>query len=380
MMAPQYLGLTVQEVCRRYGVSREQFYVWRRRYQAEGVAGLQDRSRRPKRSPRLLGANTERAICQMRVAHPDWGPRRIRAELVLKGSPAPAKSTVQRALERNGLVTPKPRKKRTYRRFERPSPNDLWQIDAIEITLADKSTAYAINVLDDHARFLLTSRACGTIDAAAAWEAVEAAVSAHGLPREFISDNARAFSGMHWDFVADLERRLWSLGVRTFASTPKHPQTLGKLERVHRTLRAYLAEQGPGTTLADLQRRLDAFRWHYNEERPNQGIADLTPAARYRATPTVGPEGETGCRSVQRKVADSGNLRYGGWQINLTRAWAGATVVVMESVGEVRIVFGDEVLASFSSELPKGYVATGQNPRRLPVERRFPAPGVSGMS
>jgi transposase InsO family protein len=380
LMAPEVLGLSVKAVCRRYGVSREQFYVWRRRYQAEGMAGLSDRSRRPKGSPGHLPPETERAVCQMRVEHPSWGPRRIRAELARKGARPPAKSTVQRALERNGLITPKPRKKQVYRRFERPSPNDLWQIDAIELSLAEGTKVYAINLLDDHARFLLASRVSGVLDATAAWAAFEAAASAHGLPRELISDNARIFSGAHWDVVVELERRLWALGVCTFASTPMHPQTLGKLERFHRTLREFLEEKGPVSTVAEFQRRLDAFRWHYNEERPHQGIADLTPAERYRATKPVGPDGASFSRSVCRKVSTTGAVSYAGWVVNITRAWAGATVEVIEAAGRVRILFGDEVITDFSIQKPKGYLGTGNNPKRLPLPRRVPPPGVSGMS
>ena len=371
VLAPAIQRLKVTEVCKRYGISRQQFYEWRRRYEQDGLEGLRDQSRRPLSSPRQVATSVERRICDMRTDHPDWGPRRIRAEIALKGGDPPAKSTVQRVLERNRLVTPKPRKRRTWTSFERPCPNDMWQIDAINLSLADGAEVHAINLLDDHARFLLASRATHVLDGKAAWDCFSVAMADHGLPRELLSDNGRYFSGQRWELVSDFERKLWQLGIRTIPSTPSHPQTLGKLERMHRTLRAWLGDKGSVSTLAALQRRLDAFRWHYNEERPNQGIDDHTPAHRYRATGPAQPEAKDQFRAVRREVADTGVIRYAGWTINLTKEWAGATVEVIDFGDKVRIVYGDELITSFSTEEPKGYLGTGVRRGRHPTPRRM---------
>lgn len=295
----------------------------------------------------------------MRTEHPDWGPRRIRTEISRKGGSPPAKSTVRQVLVRNGLVTPKPKNKRRFIRFERPSPNELWQIDAIKLELKDGTEAYAINILDDHARYLLGSRATFQLNGEAAWDCFEHASSDHGCPRELLSDNGRYFSGQIRASVAEFERRLWSLGIQTITSSPDHPQTLGKLERMHRTLRAWLALHGPATTLPALQRLLDAFRWHYNEERPHQGIDDLTPAERYRATPPAVPSGEESFRSVRRKVDKTGRMSYSGWFINLSVEWQGVWVEVIEGGGKVRILYGSELITSFSTDRPKGSIGTG---------------------
>lgn len=372
IMAPRVLGISVVEACRRYDISRQQFYEWKRRFEAEGLAGLADRSHRPKSSPRQVGAELERAICAMRADHPHWGPRRIRAELSRRGGIPPAKSTVQRVLERNGLVTPRPRSRRTYIRFERPCPNDLWQIDAIELELRDGSNLYAINILDDHARLLLASRVSGTIDFSGAWDAFQAASSGYGVPRELLSDNGQSFSGLSRGHVAEFERRLWSLGVRTIATTPRHPQTIGKLERMHRTMRDWLGRRPTAATLVQLQRNLDAFRWHYNEERPNQALADATPAERYRASPPAQPRPDIElARSTRRKVRPNGTLAYSGWTIGLSSEWAGATLEAIESGGKVRIVFGDELVTSFSTEEPKGYIPWGSQSGKVRKPRRI---------
>lgn len=372
IMAPRVLGISVVEACRRYDISRQQFYVWRRRFESEGLAGLSDRSHRPASFPSRVALEIERAICAMRAEHPHWGPRRIRAELERAGSAPPAKSTVQRVLERNGLVSPRPRSKRRYVRFERPCPNDLWQIDAIELELGDGSRIYAINLLDDHARLLLSSRVSGAIDFAGAWDAFEAASSGYGLPRELLSDNGVSFSGASRGHVAEFERRLWSLGVKTTATTPRHPQTIGKIERMHKTMRAWLGCRPVAATPSQLQRNLDAFRWHYNEERPNQALADATPAERYRASPPAQPRpGIELSRSTRRTVRPNGTLAYGGWTIGLSSEWAGATLEVIEGGNKVRIVFGDELVTSFSTEEPKGYIRWGSHSGKVRKRRRI---------
>lgn len=371
LLAPKVLGLSVQAVCSRYDVSRQQFYEWRRRYNAGGVAGLSDRSRRPKTSPKQLKASLELSICRMRVSHPHWGPRRIRAEILRRGGNPPAKSTIQRVLERNGLVSPRPRCRRHFIRFERACPNELWQIDAIELSLADGTIVYAVNLLDDHARLLLSSRATYILDGTAAWDCFTAASMLHGVPRELLSDNGRYFSGQHWDLVAEFERKLWARGVRTIASTPRHPQTLGKLERLHRTMRAWLDRRGPVGSLVELQRRLDAFRWHYNEERPHQGINDATPGEHYRATPPACPSGDPSSRTTRRKVKATGTLRYAGWEVNLTKEWAGLTVEVIDGGGKVRIVYGDELITTFSTEEPRRYIGTGLRRGKVRLPRRL---------
>lgn len=371
LLAPQIMGLTVTEVCSRFGVSRQQFYEWRRRYLVDGTEGLVDRSRRPWRSPNQISDVMEHAICNMRVDNPDFGPRRIRAEIARKGATPPASSTVQRVLIRNGLITPKPRSRRTWIRFERASPNELWQIDAIELSLADRTKFYAINLLDDHSRLLLASRATFVLDGNAAWDCFATAISGHGVPRELLSDNGRYFSGQRWELVADFERRLWALGIKTTSITPRHPQTLGKLERFHGTMRRWLAKHPPPATITGGQRLLDSFRWHYNEERPHQAIGDATPAERHQATPPATPTGAVQTRSVHRKVNSSGAVRYAGWRINLTTEWVGATVAVIESAGKVRIVYGDELITSFSTEEPKGFLGTGHRRGKHRIKRRM---------
>ena len=156
LLEPERSGDTVTEVCRRRGLSRETFYLYRRRYQADGLAGLEPRSRRPRSSPGQIEAELEARICRLRNDHPRWGARRIRSELARAGLDPPAVSTIHQALKRNHLVAPgRSRRRKASKRFERELPNDLWQIDATEVALADGAKRWVLDCLDDHARYLL---------------------------------------------------------------------------------------------------------------------------------------------------------------------------------------------------------------------------------
>ena len=246
------------------------------------MQGLEPRSRRPWRSPNALDALIEEEICGLRSDHDKWGPVRIHGELVRAGRPTPSVTTIKRVLDRNGFFDTVPAVKAPLPvRFQRPSPNELWQTDATDIALADGTRASLLNVLDDCARMLLASVAFRTVDTNAAWAAMNAAITAHGVPREVLSDNGVYFTGRLRGAVSVFERRLWNLGVATTHSRPNHPQTCGKQERLHGTQKPWIQEQGPLHNVAELQAAADAFAHHYNHERPHQAIDNEVPAERY---------------------------------------------------------------------------------------------------
>jgi transposase InsO family protein len=287
LLAPERTGETVAEVCARHGLSRASFYRYRRRYLEEGAAGLAPRSRRPRSSPAQIEPWLEARIVELRRRHRRWGARRIHAELHRAGVEPPAVATIHRALRRNHLVAPQPpRRPKATKRFERELPNDLWQIDGTQVKLAGGEPAWVVDCLDDHARFLLAAIACESPTGEAAWACFVAASAAYGLPRQLLSDNHASFTGRLLGFEAAFERKLGEVGVGLINAAPAHPQTLGKLERFHRTLKEWLADEGPALDLEHLQLLLDRFRSHYNEERPHQGIGDATPSERYLPGPT----------------------------------------------------------------------------------------------
>lgn len=189
LMEAERTGLTVTEICRRYGISRQTYYRYRQRWLAEGLAGLEDRSRRPLHPANQIPADLEVEIVEMRRDHPRWGARRIRTELTRAGVEAPAVSTIHQVLVRNGLVAARPpRQGRATKRFEREIANDLWQIDATRVLLVDDTEEWVVDVLDDHSRYLLAAIAGPAATGDLAWDAFEIAASRYGLPRQVLSD------------------------------------------------------------------------------------------------------------------------------------------------------------------------------------------------
>jgi transposase InsO family protein len=373
LLEPERTGETIAEVCARHGISRASFYRYRRRYREEGPAGLEPRSRRPRFSPAQIEPALEARIVELRKRHRRWGARRIHAELARAGIEPPAVATIHRALRRNHLVAPQPpRRVQASKRFEREVANDLWQIDGTQVRLAGGKPAWVVDVLDDHARFLLAAIASWSPTGEAAWACFVSASAAYGLPRQLLSDNHSSFTGRLLGITVEFERKLAEIGVELINAAPAHPQTLGKLERFHRTLKEWLSDEGPAFDLEHLQLLLDRFRSHYNDERPHQGIGNQTPAERYlpgRVAST--PLGELGLAEdekrppyashvVTRKVWGHGVVSYEGFGITLGRRYRGATVRILE-VGElVHIYLGEELIRVLALDRSRRYQKLGK--------------------
>jgi transposase InsO family protein len=371
LLEPGRTGDSVAAVCRRRGISRQTFYEYRRRFEAEGAAGLEPRSRCPIRSPRQIEAAMELAICRLRKEHPRWGARRIAAELRRGGLDPPAISTIHRVLRRNNLVADHPeRRPKANQRFERDVPNDLWQIDATGLRLASEAEVWAMTLLDDHARFLLAARVALKPTGEAAWACFEEASVRHGMPRQLLSDNGLCFTGRRAGFEVAFERRVRSLGVAVIHSRPRHPETLGKLERFHRTMKEWLADQPRADDLAGLQQTLDRFRSHYNEERPHQALGDLTPAERYRPAPDLGlvpadlPQPDYPRGAIVRTVWNNGVVTFNYHTIGVGRRWAGAKVRIVPGGELVHIYYGRILLRSLAFDPNRRYQPTGSGTPR----------------
>jgi transposase InsO family protein len=379
LFEPERTGESVAEVCLRRGISRASFYRYRRRLLQEGPEGLEPHSRRPRVSPARIEAALEAEICVLRRRHPRWGARRIRAELRRAGIEPPAVSTIHQALRRNHLVAPRsPRKRKANKRFERELANDLWQIDATQVELLEGGSAWVVDCLDDHARFLLFALACQSPSGDAAWRCFTSAAAEHGLPRQLLSDNHLSFTGRLFGHEVAFERRLREVGVELLNAAPAHPQTLGKLERFHRTLKEWLSDEGPAADVQHLQLLLDRFQTHYNEERPHQGIADRTPAERYGhnawagalEAPAHAPGEEPSYppRAIVRKVAANGVFAYAGNHINIGVRFGGARVRIVE-VGElVHVYYGDELVRSLAPDRRRRYQRRERTRRSLARE------------
>jgi transposase InsO family protein len=226
----------------------------------------------------------------------DAGPQTISHHLQLRFSSTPSRPTIWRILKANGLITPQPHKrpKSSWIRFQAELPNQMWQADATHWQLANGSDVEVLNLIDDHSRFCLASVAFPTVKAPDVLETFSAAAQSYGYPARFLSDNAAVFSGASRKGRVVLETELDRLGIECRHSSPYHPQTCGKVERFHWTMKKFLAKQAPALSIAHLQLQLDAFRVYYNQQRPHRAAAGRTPfqafQARLKATPSASAE------------------------------------------------------------------------------------------
>lgn len=376
VLEPKRTGETVTEVCRRYGISRQTYYRYRRRLIEEGLDGLEDRSRRPWRSPNQIEPELELEICRLRKDHYRWGARRIHAELRRQGITPPAVSTIHQALVRNHLVAPHPpRRSKAKRRFEREVANDLWQMDATAIYLATRKRAWIIDCLDDHSRYLLAAIACPAATTGAAWDCFELAASRYGLPRQVLTDNGLCFTGKLHGVEVAFEDNVRQLGTQLIHASPYHPETMGKIERFHRTLKEWLGEHGPAFTVDHLQEILDGFRFHYNNQRPHQGIGDTAPSERFGATKTVidaapcagyDERGEPIYpeHAITRKVSAVGVVSYQRNIITVGNRYAGCRVRIIPTRGMLHVLYGNEVLRALVTDPNTKYYPLGARKRK----------------
>jgi transposase InsO family protein len=355
---PEWSNRSVQEVCARHGISRETFYQWRRRYVADGLAGLIPRSRRPRHSPTQLDAGLEQQIVRLRRQH-GWGPEKIRDALRRDGLAAPAVSTVQQVLARHGLggrprhrITPAP----APHRFTRAASNELWQIDGAYHRLADTAATpfWSVEVIDDHSRFCLAIGVGLGLTGFLAWTTIVTAAAAHGLPAWLLSDNGRCFTGRLDGQTVTFERRIREAGISFTHSRPYHPQTCGKVERLHRTERDWLARHTPPATLGQATELMDTFREHYNHQRPHQSLDGAAPADIYQSgipilLPTVDlePADHFPTGALRRKTSPNGRFGYAGHHYDLGERFAHVTVGVVREHARLHVYYGSSLIDTY---------------------------------
>jgi transposase InsO family protein len=284
-------GANRRELCRRFAISPSVGYKWLSRHQ-RGDADLADLSRRPHASPHRCPAALEALVTGVRDEHPAWGARKIASFLARQGHEPPAVSTVHQILRRCGRVAPPAGKPgEPYKRFEMEAPNRLWQMDFKgHKPLAGGASCHPLTVLDDHSRFAICLAACADEKGQTVRTHLEAAFRVYGLPEAMFVDN-----GGPWGYTLDepwTRFGVWliKLGVRLIHSRPYHPQSRGKIERLHRSLEAEVFTFAQPRDLKAAQRALDRWRATYNLERPHEALGLDVPASRYRISARAMPE------------------------------------------------------------------------------------------
>jgi len=353
-------GANMARLCRSFEISRKIGYKWLARYLKAGETGLADRPRRPHHSPGETPEALVAAVLAVRSAHPAWGGRKIRARLLAENlAGVPAASTITEILRRHGLLDPEESAKhKAWRRFEAEAPNDLWQMDFKGHFALEVGRCHPLTVLDDHSRYALGLEACADERGATVQARLTGIFRRYGLPRKMLMDNGSPWGADAAHPYTPLTVWLLKLGIRVGHSGPYHPQTLGKDERFHRTLKAEVLQYCRGLELGQCQRRFEAWRLIYNLERPHEALGLAPPVSRYRQSPRSFPETLPpllyGPGDQVRKVQAEGWLSFRGRNFRVSKAFRGESVALRPTLtdGLWEVYFGQHRIGRINLREP----------------------------
>lgn len=357
-------GANRRELCRRFGVSPKTAYKWLDRFSREGASGLSDRSRRPQTSPDHTAPELEAAVVGVRKQHPAWGGRKIARRLRDLDGTVIAPSTVTSILHRHGLITDEASAQATaWQRFEHAEPNQLWQIDFKGYFDTPAARCHPLTALDDHSRFNLVLKACPRTDHRTVQPWFIEAFRRYGLPVRINADHGAPWGAPREPAHGLSRLSVWfiRLGIRVSHSRPRHPQTNGKEERFHRSLKAEVLNGRSFDNLEVVQCSFDRWRTVYNCERPHEALDLATPASRYRPSPRPYPEVlpaiEYGPDDAVYRVPPNGWLRIARRRIKVSNALTGLPIAVRpraDQDGMVDIYFCHQRFMQINLRDPEG--------------------------
>jgi transposase InsO family protein len=349
-------GRSYREVARSHGVSKSWVGKLVARFREGGYAATEPRSRAPRTIPHRTPAELEDQIVALRkeLAEQglDAGAETIHYHLAPRCDRVPSVSTIWRVLRRRGFVTPQPHKRprSSWVRFEAQLPNECWQSDVTHWALADGTGVEIVNFIDDHSRLAVGSRALGTATAPKVLEVFRQAGACWGFPAALLTDNGCVYTTWHRGGPNLMQTELLARGIEYRHSSPYHPQTCGKVERFHQTMKAFLARQAKPASIRQLQVQVNRFVSYYNEVRPHRATGRRTPRtafdARDRARPS-GPKIEVGAgvRVRRDRIDKVGRvtLRHRArlHHIGVGRAHRGRRVILLVDGLDVRVVTED---------------------------------------
>ncbi len=284
-------GVNMTVLCRRYEISRKTGYKWRRAATTADATAFTDRPRTPHHQPRRSAPAVEAAVVAMRARYPCWGGRKLEVKLRESGlADVPRPSTITAILQRHGLIPPRQaRPPAATRRFEHAAPHDLWQMDFMGHRAMQTGRVHPLTILDDHSRVLLSLTACREEQLATVWTCLEACFARYGLPRAILTDNGPPW-GTSRGGITRLDAWLLRLGVELWHGRCRHPQTQGKVERIHETISVEAFGTRTFRDLAAAQAAFDAFRLTYNLERPHEALDYAVPMTRLQPSPRILPD------------------------------------------------------------------------------------------
>ncbi len=339
----------ISDLCRRFKITRRTGYKWLDRYYNQGIAGLLDQSRRPHHFPNQTSSDIEEYVINLRKADPEWGSKKLHKIICndkeagkYKHEKIPCKETITRILGRNGLIDPNRSKlAKDFERFVRQYPNELWQMDYKGwFRLLNKQQCHPLTITDDHSRFNICLEACKDQREETVRGALMNVFRKYGLPYMILTDN-----GGPWGSTGNepcegircyttLEKWLIQLNIKLIHGRPYHPQTQGKEERFHRTLKQELIDHEQFRDHAHCQKRFDLWREKYNCIRPHESLNFKTPVELYEPSHKTYPEMikpyEYNMTDIKRKV-DKGIISFKNKEIRVGHAFNGEYVVLRKT-------------------------------------------------
>ncbi|AQQ15940.1 Integrase core domain protein [Corynebacterium glaucum] len=373
----------VAAVAKRFGVSRQRVYQILADYDAGGDAAVAPKSRAPHTHPQAVPEALRNDIIDMRkqlTRHGlDAGPETIAYHLAAQGKRVPSTSTIRRILTDAGLVTPEPKKrpKSSYIRFEAALCNEIWQADITHVFLADGTRVEVLDFIDDHSRYLMSITAAAAFSGAAVAAELTRLISTYGPPASTLTDNGLVFTarlaGRKGGRNA-FEKVLTANRIQQKNGRPGHPQTQGKIERFHQTLKKWLAARSPAPTINELQHLLDEFADYYNTQRPHRALGRRTPAQVYttgaKASPRDNPKEEWRIRNDTVCTNGKTTVRYAGklFHLGIGRAYASKKILMVITDKHIITSLADtgEVITEHyidtSRDYQKPYWKTGDPP------------------
>jgi transposase InsO family protein len=362
VMAAREGLVPIRHLCRQFGIGHSTAYKWLARFEALGPQGLQERSRRPRRLRCPTAPQVEQRVVAVRQAHPAWGGRKIRRRLQDQGySHVPPASTVTTILHRYGLISPEASARhQPWQRFERPEPNELWQMDFKGHFPLAQGRCHPLTVLDDHSRFNVCLQACTEERMPTTQGHLIVAFGQYGLPRAILCDNGPPWAASGGGYTR-LTAWLIRLGITVLHGRPFHPQTQGKDERFHQTLNVeVLQRQSAWLDAAQVQQALDPWREVYNHQRPHEALGLATPASRYqpspRPYPAVLPAVTYDASATVRRVQANGRVCYAGRRWFVSQAFAGEPVALRptEIDGQLAVFYCHQSVAHIDLHAQNG--------------------------
>ncbi len=370
-------GLTKRQVAQKYSVSVRWINLLLARYREHGLEGLEPRSKRPLHSPTRITDEVVQAVLAARFELTqkglDSGPKTIAWSLSQQGFTPPSLASIWRILAKNGAITPAPKKRprSSYIRFQAQQPNELWQSDFTHWPLRDGTDIEILNWLDDHSRFLLSCTAHKPVRSGDVVDTFLAAVTRFGPPQSTLTDNGLVYTSRLVGGRNPFEYTIGSLGIQQKNGSPGHPQTQGKIERFHQTLKRFLAQQPKAESIEELQAQLNDFTIRYNTQRPHSSLNQQTPHSVYLATPKAKPKDAQfdAYRVRKDKTDDTGKvtLRRQGTLHKLGTGRANARTPVLLLVDETVVTVTHrhtgEVLSQHMIDPNKTYWPKTTNPQ-----------------